>query len=169
MRHHASVLLLVLVFGTAGCVAEKRPTRGSIAVQAFEAQTETAGCVLTGEVRDDCGGVLKGAGLQLTGEGMTGSLGAVTGEDGRFSLNLPPKGGPFRLRVDSRGYFTVALRGFSCPGGTHLDLAAVVSPCGSDCEPIVLDSDPVVLYRSTTSGARVSIDERTGEPSVHPY
>jgi len=124
--------------------------------------------MLTGEVVEKTGEPIIGAKVVLRGSGAGELLVTASDLNGRFSLLQPSFEPPVSIQVTLESYYYgAALNDLPCSNEESLHLRASLSPSREFLG--FVDPAPILDWRSTSSGATIESDERTGEPSVHPH
>lgn len=181
MRRITAIALLFILGIFASCAASHtsrgddeippdRLTSSSIAVVSATFTDPSAPLTLRGVVRNGCADrALIDCAVEVAWPGSDKPKGDVDAVDGTFSLVLPPRGGPCSIRVSANGYEDAILTNFVFSPGQAVLLQVDLACSGSFSHPQD-QRGRTIDPRSTSSGAVISNwNERTGEPSVHPY
>lgn len=111
-------------------------------------------------------GPVVGAEIVIKGQGLPETRRAISGIDGEYSICDIPSGGPYTVSVAAVGFSPQSRVGILLvPGATH------TLPFRMDIgegDLVLADPSPVIDLRSTTGGAVMQINSRTGEPEPHP-
>lgn len=169
----AQMLVALLLCGCGGPLQYPKgydptgfPNRSRLELFASTRDSTGAGISISGQVLDEQGKPIVQAVIMVSGSEWGGFRGSVSDENGKFSLILPPSAGLLEIRVLGEKFYTAKEPAVPCNPNLELFIQATLSPCGPCLQSGIVDPEPMIDYKSTSSGSSFLMEERTGELRV---
>lgn len=178
MRPFVCMFLFATFSTFIGCAAHLSYLPSSPQQSYSEGSPSTDGNSIEGDIRNTKGKPVARAHITIQTEdkqvkGQFKYFQVDSDASGHFSVDLPKTVESIKVRVWAKHYQPVPWQDLQVRKGSQLLLSIVMQPCSlgpfSTCETnmvVIRDPEEMIVYDSTSSGAKFSVDERTGELTV---